>query len=383
MPTLAPHLAVQITVAEPTVVGSLAVFPLIADRAPSVRYVSFAEAVQRGATVKELGGGASVNDLIVHNPLDVPVLLYEGEEVLGAQQNRTFDVSALVAATLGAAGAGQLRRGGPLGRSAPRRGVRPGAADSQSAAAPDEEHAGASERCRRPGGARDSGRGLAGGGRHGRSPRRELAHRCDARRIRAPPRTAGRESRVLSRCTAARWGCSRRSAVASSCSTTSAKSRRSPRSTVRSFRAMRSTRSRLRTRAPPSIDDARDFIELLLDAPCTPGPAVGLGEGLRFAFGGLAGTGLICEGELVTLTAFADEPGQRRPGSRRPRPPSLPSPAAVTTSPVKRPAGRASSRSSIASHNARSSAEGRPIRNAERTGPPLLDVIVGASTDPT
>src|ERR1700735_5009437 len=98
MPTLAPHLAVQITVAEPTVVGPLAVFPLIADREPSVRYISFAEGVQQGATVKELGGGASVNDLVVHNPLDVQVLLYEGEEVLGDQQNRTFDVSALVAA---------------------------------------------------------------------------------------------------------------------------------------------------------------------------------------------------------------------------------------------------------------------------------------------
>ena len=91
---------------------------------------------------------------------------------------------------------------------------------------------------------------------------------------------------------------------------------------------MRSTRSRLRTRAPPSIDDARDFVDLLLGAPCTPGPAVGLGEGLRFAFGGLAGTGLICEGELVTLTAFADEPGHEgpavagrvhRPSRRRPR----------------------------------------------------------------
>src|SRR5437868_14846136 len=95
MPTLAPHLAAQITVAEPTVVGSLAVFPLIADRSPSVHYISFAEATELGATVKELDAGASVNDLVVHNPLDVPVLLYEGEEVLGAQQNRTFDVSAL------------------------------------------------------------------------------------------------------------------------------------------------------------------------------------------------------------------------------------------------------------------------------------------------
>jgi hypothetical protein len=38
MSTPAPHLAAQIIVAEPTVVGPLAVFPLIADRSPSVRY---------------------------------------------------------------------------------------------------------------------------------------------------------------------------------------------------------------------------------------------------------------------------------------------------------------------------------------------------------
>ena len=97
MPTLAPQLAVKLTVAEPDVVGSLAVFPLIADRAPALRYVSFAGA-RGGGRSSELDGGASVNDLVVHNPLDVPVLLYEGEEVLGAQQNRTFDVSVLVAA---------------------------------------------------------------------------------------------------------------------------------------------------------------------------------------------------------------------------------------------------------------------------------------------
>src|SRR5207253_8706557 len=47
---------------------------------------------------------------------------------------------------------------------------------------------------------------------------------------------------------------------------------------------------------PPSIEHAREFILLLLAAPCTLGRSVGLGEGLRFAFGGLAGTGLVCEG---------------------------------------------------------------------------------------
>ena len=40
--------------------------------------------------------GDDVNDLVVHNPLELPVLLYEGEEVHGAQQNRTVDVSVLV-----------------------------------------------------------------------------------------------------------------------------------------------------------------------------------------------------------------------------------------------------------------------------------------------
>ena len=190
MPTLAPHLAVEMTVAAPTVVGSLAVFPLIADREPSVRYISFAEAVQQGATVKELGGGASVNDLVVHNPLDVQVLLYEGEEVLGAQQNRTFDASALVGGPLRAAGAGQLRGGGAVGRGAPRRVVRPGAADGEPASAPDEEHAGTREPRRRDGGACGARRGLAGGRRHRRSPRRQLPYGRDARRVRAPPRTA-------------------------------------------------------------------------------------------------------------------------------------------------------------------------------------------------
>lgn len=73
-------------------------FPLFADRPPSLSYVAFANGFRDGVTVKELGAGARVNDVVVHNPLEVPVLLYEGEEVLGAQQNRTFDASVLVGA---------------------------------------------------------------------------------------------------------------------------------------------------------------------------------------------------------------------------------------------------------------------------------------------
>lgn len=169
MPTLAPHLSAQITVAEPTVLRSLAVFPLIADRTPSVRYVSFAEAAQRGATVKELGSGARVNDLVVHNPLDVPVLLYEGEEVLGARQDRTFDVSVLVAAAsvlqlpVSCVEAGRWDGGRHDEAFSPA----PQTANPQLRRMKNTQ---ARERCRWPRGARRSGRRLAGGGRDGRSP---------------------------------------------------------------------------------------------------------------------------------------------------------------------------------------------------------------------
>src|SRR3954454_191829 len=90
-------LAEPLRLGEPDVCGPLAVFPLFgAD--PDLSYVGFAQAVSAGASVKGLDAHASVNDLLVLNPTPTPVLVYEGEEVLGAQQNRTFDVSVLVPA---------------------------------------------------------------------------------------------------------------------------------------------------------------------------------------------------------------------------------------------------------------------------------------------
>jgi hypothetical protein len=97
LPTLSDFLAGPLQVGEPDVHGPLAVFPLLGPP-PVAEYVAFADGVARGLVVKEIGGGASVNDLVVLNPTEVDVLLYEGEEVLGAQQNRTFDVSVLVPA---------------------------------------------------------------------------------------------------------------------------------------------------------------------------------------------------------------------------------------------------------------------------------------------
>lgn len=84
-------------VGEPDVAGALAVFPLFGPE-PRQAYVAFAQAREHGVRVVEREQRASVNELVVENPTDLPVLLYEGEEVLGAQQNRIFDISVLVAA---------------------------------------------------------------------------------------------------------------------------------------------------------------------------------------------------------------------------------------------------------------------------------------------
>ena len=81
----------------PHVAGPLAVFPVFGP-APVLEYRAFAYAIALGAFVKELDEGASVGDLLVANLTDQPLLIFEGEEVLGAQQNRTFDTSVLLAA---------------------------------------------------------------------------------------------------------------------------------------------------------------------------------------------------------------------------------------------------------------------------------------------
>src|SRR3954452_24081029 len=97
LPPLPDFLAAPLRVGETDVNGPLAVFPLFGPP-PVADYVAFADGCARGVLVKELDGGSSVNDLVVFIATVVNLLLYECEEVLGAQQNRTFDVSVLIAA---------------------------------------------------------------------------------------------------------------------------------------------------------------------------------------------------------------------------------------------------------------------------------------------
>lgn len=80
--------------------GALSVFPVVAggvraEGAPRVRL--FADAVALGAHAREFDE-PSVRDLVVVNPTDAPLLLLDGEEVVGAKQNRVFDGSVIVPA---------------------------------------------------------------------------------------------------------------------------------------------------------------------------------------------------------------------------------------------------------------------------------------------
>ncbi len=93
--TIRDHLSEPIRVEAPDVAGPLAVFPLFGPE-PSEQYLSLAKGRALGVKIGEDDRGASVRDIVVQNGAETPVLLYEGEEVLGAQQNRTFDVSVLV-----------------------------------------------------------------------------------------------------------------------------------------------------------------------------------------------------------------------------------------------------------------------------------------------
>src|SRR5215213_5599213 len=91
-------LTVPFTFGTPQRFESLWLVPLFAAGEPRAEYVGLDGAADGGLVVREVDDQGAVNSLVVHNPLDLPVLLYEGEELAGAKQNRIVDASTLVPA---------------------------------------------------------------------------------------------------------------------------------------------------------------------------------------------------------------------------------------------------------------------------------------------
>ncbi len=90
-------LDLPVQLGEPRTHGGLTLTPLFPRRNPVCDYVSLDEALERGLAIGEVEGG-DVGELAVRNPLDRGVLLYDGEELVGALQNRIVNVAVLLGA---------------------------------------------------------------------------------------------------------------------------------------------------------------------------------------------------------------------------------------------------------------------------------------------
>jgi len=91
----------SIRVRSPLTYRNLSVFPLHHEADSHLHYLTLAEALLSGEgafTIKEVSGRGSVPELLVHNGLDQDVLILEGEELIGAKQNRVPNLTLLVPA---------------------------------------------------------------------------------------------------------------------------------------------------------------------------------------------------------------------------------------------------------------------------------------------
>ncbi len=102
MPTSPSHpvagALASVTLGPSVTVGSLTSTPLIGDDDPACVYITLDQALFAGAVeVTEVSDAGSVPELRVRNRGDRAVLIIDGEELIGAKQNRVINLSVLVA----------------------------------------------------------------------------------------------------------------------------------------------------------------------------------------------------------------------------------------------------------------------------------------------
>jgi hypothetical protein len=91
-------LKLDVILDSPQIYRNLTIYPLLRRVDVDLDYLTLDEAMkENGITIKEVGSG-SVPELLLINELERDVLIISGEELLGAKQNRTVNVSILVAA---------------------------------------------------------------------------------------------------------------------------------------------------------------------------------------------------------------------------------------------------------------------------------------------
>jgi hypothetical protein len=91
--------ASKVKIGAPTTFKNLTVFPLLAGNGTAADYLTLDEALsQKCATITEVSEGGSVPELKFVNSSGKRIFLLDGEELVGAKQNRVLNLSILVPA---------------------------------------------------------------------------------------------------------------------------------------------------------------------------------------------------------------------------------------------------------------------------------------------
>ena len=89
----------RVEIGNPVTVRNLTMFPLLRPDATAAAYQLLDEALETGvAEVTEISNGGSVPELLFRNRSDKDILLVDGEELVGAKQNRVLNLTILVGA---------------------------------------------------------------------------------------------------------------------------------------------------------------------------------------------------------------------------------------------------------------------------------------------
>ena len=87
----------RVTIGEPMHSGAITLFPLSGSNGRPSRYILLDNALERDlAFITEVSEGGSVPELSIENRSDRPVLILEGDVLIGAKQNRVVNLTVLV-----------------------------------------------------------------------------------------------------------------------------------------------------------------------------------------------------------------------------------------------------------------------------------------------
>ncbi len=87
----------QVRIGKPKQYENMTVYPIFALNDGKVKYLTLDEALSKKLVkITEVSEGGVVNELKVENFADVPILMLDGEELVGAKQNRTLNTTVLI-----------------------------------------------------------------------------------------------------------------------------------------------------------------------------------------------------------------------------------------------------------------------------------------------